>query len=471
MLGASRPSVSTENRATRHWEILHQEFSRVCESTLQLCAENHTPLSFSLKLLVQMLVGWYTSPDQPDESISHFWNTDLLAALLLRSLADQLYANRPAKDRPELVLALMSEASIAQAALLLQLPPQEVSWSALYAHFLQLCRQQVARSTNGIVNLSDLGSHLVAHLYMRSDTAASQGGSELQQPPQLQSEDGEVQPVSAVSAASHVQADQQTDAVAFWTQDTLALLLLQSVITRFHGRPQLAGVEPEQLEMQAMEKIAREQLPALTVSIGKPAKPRFTPEPTAAPVAGTPPSARPLGPVEIDLTYSSDEEGSNRGASARPTPSPLTRPASAAALTPASVGVLTPATSPLQLPAIREDDSEADSGMPAVGTLAFALDNLANRLMRIHNTARVRLSAAQVTATVAGQVHKAMDPKVLAAVSRFVQQALTGGAQSRDQSPAGECSWAHQTLQLTIHLHPHIAYIWQKHVCHQPITA
>ena len=200
----AQPQDKTRQAA---WAAMQIKNDKTCEDLLVAC--KHRPDVFSLSLLTKAFCeSRRRQKDVPNNRKLHaawvlFWNTDVLAGLVLRAQAELMYEPAALAVLPHPLSAQLTEDATAVCAAMLRLNPLELTWSALYVHFLAHVRSYLVESDKGDyqVNLQDLGKHLSAFF----------------------------KPTMSREAGSQHPAEQPASA-HFWSTDALALYLLFSLV-------------------------------------------------------------------------------------------------------------------------------------------------------------------------------------------------------------------------------------------------
>ncbi|DBA85049.1 TPA: hypothetical protein ACH3X2_005780 [Trebouxia sp. C0005] len=190
------------------WAEMRRKNDSTCEALMAAC--KHRPVVFSLTLLSKALCDSRKRQEGlPNNRKLHaawvqFWNTDVLAGLVLRAQAELMYEPAALSILPQPLTAPVTDDATDVCAAMLHLSPQEFTWSALYVHFLAQTRSCLLQLDKGDlkVNLQDLGKYL----------------------------SGIFQP-SLSRAAAKPKAAEAGEALAyFWSNDALAMYLLWSLV-------------------------------------------------------------------------------------------------------------------------------------------------------------------------------------------------------------------------------------------------
>ncbi len=204
-LNDSRPEDRVPHAA---WAAMRRKNDNTCEALMAAC--KHKPVVFSLSLLTKAFCDSRKRQEGlPNNRKLHvawvqFWNTDILAGLVLRAQAELMYEPAALSILPQPLTAPLTDDATAVCAAMLNLSPQEFTWSALYVHFLAQTRSRLLQLDKGDlkVNLQDLGEHL----------------------------SGIFQPSMSRAAAKPKAADAGEALPHFWSNDALAMYLLWSLV-------------------------------------------------------------------------------------------------------------------------------------------------------------------------------------------------------------------------------------------------
>ena len=190
------------------WTAMRRRNDNTCEALMAAC--KHRPVVFSLSLLSKALCDSRKRQEGlPNNRKLHaawvqFWNTDVLAGLVLRAQAELMYEPAALSILPQPLTAPLTDDATAVGAAMLHLSLEEFTWSALYVHFLAQTRSRLLQLDKGDlkVNLQDLGEYL----------------------------SGIFQPSMSRAAAKPKATDAGEALAHFWSNDALALYLLWSLV-------------------------------------------------------------------------------------------------------------------------------------------------------------------------------------------------------------------------------------------------
>lgn len=209
---------------------MHKRHNDTCEKLLDAC--RHKPVVFSLKMLAEAFTNTSTreqgkhSSRKVHSKWKQFWVEDVLAGLVLRAQAELMYEPSTLSRLPEPLTAPLSEDATKLCAGMLHLSPSEVTFGALYVHFLAHVQSYIQSYQDYKVNVYELGKHLA----------------------------GFFNPTLSREAVA-VRHTQQAAVITFWANDALAAYLLSSLVKLLGGDP----VYPETADM-------REQSPDTSAS-------------------------------------------------------------------------------------------------------------------------------------------------------------------------------------------------------------
>ena len=202
------------------WTAMQKRHDNTCEKLLEAC--RHKPVVFSLKMLAEAFTDTSTREHRVPGSKrlhsqwKHFWVQDVLAGLVLRAQAELMYEPSTLDKLPEPLTAPLTEDATKLCAAMLHLNTSEVTFGALYVHFLAHVRSYVQFYRGYRVDVCELGKYLGGFFH-----------------PTLSRE------------AVLQRFTQQTDMLLFWSTDALAAYLLSSLVKLVGGEP----VYPETAEM------------------------------------------------------------------------------------------------------------------------------------------------------------------------------------------------------------------------------
>lgn len=244
------------------WTAMHKRHEETCEKLLDAC--RHKPVVFSLKMLAEAFTNTSTREQRKQHSRKlhskwkQFWVDDLLAGLVLRAQAELMYEPSTLARLPEPLTAPLTDDAALLCAGMLHLSPSEVTFGALYVHFLAHVQSFIRSYQDYKVNVYELGKHLAGFFN-----------------------------ATLSREAVAVRHTQQADVIDFWSNDALAAYLLSSLVKLLGGDP----VYPEKADM-------REQSPDTSASnaLSSPTKvwDRCAPQVVGSPsAASTPPAVGP----------------------------------------------------------------------------------------------------------------------------------------------------------------------------------
>ena len=195
------------------WAAMRRKNDNTCEALMAAC--KHRPVVFNLSLLSKALCDSRRRQEGlPNSRKLHaawlqFWNTDILAGLVLRAQAELMYEPAALAILPQPLTAPVTDDATAVCAAMLHLSPQEFTWSALYVHFLAQTRSRLLQLDKGDlkINLQDLGEYLSGIFQPSMSRAAAK-------------------PSRAAANAT----DAGEALAHFWSNDALALYLLWSLV-------------------------------------------------------------------------------------------------------------------------------------------------------------------------------------------------------------------------------------------------
>lgn len=202
------------------WTAMHKRHDSTCEKLLDAC--RHKPVVFSLKMLAEAFANTSTRELRVQNSKKlhlkwkQFWVEDVLAGLLLRAQAEQMYEPSTLHRLPHTLTVPLTEQASSLCAAMLHLSPTEVTFGALYVHFLAYMQSYVRSYPDYRVNVCELGMHLACFFN-----------------PMLSQE------------AVGVHPTQQAAFITFWSNDALAAYMLSSLVKLLGGEP----VYPETADM------------------------------------------------------------------------------------------------------------------------------------------------------------------------------------------------------------------------------
>ena len=249
------------------WTAMHKRHDDTCEKLLEAC--RHKPVVFSLKMLAEAFSDTSTREHRiPSSKRLHsqwkqFWVQDVLAGLVLRAQAELMYEPSTLDRLPEPLTAPLTEDATKLCAGMLHLNTSEVTFGALYVHFLAHVQCYVQSYQGYRVNVCELGKYLGGFFH-----------------PTLSRE--------AVSLRS----TQQANMLIFWSTDALAAYLLSSLVKLVGGEP----VYPETADIH-------EQSPDTSASNvpGSPSDMLLSPSAAATPRAGGPsPASKKEGVIVLE---------------------------------------------------------------------------------------------------------------------------------------------------------------------------
>ena len=218
--GPKGPSQSPLKKQA-DWPALEAILNQACAKLQDVC--KHKPNVFSLSLLTQALCTAGNIVHGPPK-ISRwveYWQTDVLAGLLLRAKAESLYQHSAADSLPQGLNANLSDTATARCAAVLHLQPSEVTWAAVYVHFLDEARAFLQTNRENAVDVFLMGTHL-AKLFR------PQNSQEATSPTPVLSPVGS--PPSSPQPHFHPHDN-------FWAHDALAGYLLASLIRLLDRQP------------------------------------------------------------------------------------------------------------------------------------------------------------------------------------------------------------------------------------------
>ena len=201
-----------DNSPAAVWAALQKKSNKTSENVLHAC--KYKPVVFSLTLLAKGFCDSRKRQEkQPNSRKLHaawveFWNTDVLAGLVLRAQAEHMYEPAFRSRLPEPLTARLTDGATSISAAMLHLDPSEVTWGALYVYFLARVSAYLQSCRGCTVNVQTLGRYLAGFFQ-----------------PTLSSEAGSPGPV------------QHTAMVHFWSNDALAAYLLSSLVRLLGGEP------------------------------------------------------------------------------------------------------------------------------------------------------------------------------------------------------------------------------------------
>lgn len=238
------------------WTAMHRRHEDTCEKLLEACS--YKPVVFSLKMLAEAFSNTSSrdraSSKKPHSQWKQFWVKDVLAGLVLRAQAEHMYESSTLDRLPEALTAPLTEDATKLCAEMLHLNTSEVTFGALYVHFLAHVQSYVRSYQDYRVNVCELGKYLGGFFH---PTLSREG----------------------VSVRS---TTQQAAMITFWSTDALAAYLLSSLVKLVGGEP----VYPETAELH-------EQSPDTGASNvpGSATDMLQSPSAGGAPGAGSPPLA------------------------------------------------------------------------------------------------------------------------------------------------------------------------------------
>lgn len=249
------------------WTAMHKRHDETCEKLLDAC--RHKPVVFSLKMLAEAFGNTSTREQGVHSSKKmhikwkQFWVEDVLAGLLLRAQAEHMYEPSTLSRLPETLTAPLTDEATGLCAGMLHLSPSEVTFGALYVHFLAHVQSYLQSFQDYKVNVCELGKYLAG-----------------------------VFNATPSREAVPTKPTQQAAMINFWTNDALAAYLLSSLVKLLGREP----VYPETAEMH-------EQSPDTSASNvpGSPSNMLLTTSVAAtAPVADVSPASKKGGVIVLE---------------------------------------------------------------------------------------------------------------------------------------------------------------------------
>ena len=236
------------------WTAMHKRHDDTCEKLLEAC--RHKPVVFSLKMLAEAFSDTSTREHRiPSSKRLHsqwkqFWVQDVLAGLVLRAQAELMYEPSALDRLPEPLTAPLTEDATKLCAGMLHLNTSEVTFGALYVHFLAHVQSYVQSYQGYRVNVCELGKYLGGFFH-----------------PTLSRE------------AVLPRSTQHANMLIFWSTDALAAYLLSSLVKLVGGEP----VYPETADIH-------EHSPDTSASnvLGSPTNMLHSPSAAVTPGAGGP---------------------------------------------------------------------------------------------------------------------------------------------------------------------------------------
>ena len=208
------------SKAKIDWPALEAVFDQACTKLQDVC--KHKPNVFSLSLLTQALctAGNITHGAPKMSRWVEYWQTDVLAGLLLRAKAEGLYKHCAADTLPQALSANLSDTATARCAAVMHLQISEVTWAAVYVHFLDEARAFLQTNRESFVEVFPLGTYL-AKLFR----------------PQNSQEAASPTPMTPVGSPPSSPQPHFYPHDNFWAHDALAGYLLASLIRLLDRQP------------------------------------------------------------------------------------------------------------------------------------------------------------------------------------------------------------------------------------------